>query len=396
MNILIYYHDEICPNHGGIQRMSSNLAEELIKKGHAVYFLSNKENGVSEDSGSVCEKFFIQTDTFCDLESTKFVKNLMISKGIDIVLNQSHRYTDFIKYVKINFDIPIVTAFHLAPYHQVAIEKNGLNKLANFFSIEQALNLKRIIGRPYKIFMAKKSIRRLFKDMYNNSDKIVVLSSGFESDFSEVIGENSGKIVSISNFTTFSPNAVEKSILINKEKTILFVGRLTFSDKRVDRLILIWGKIYRKYPEWKLKILGDGPEKERIQKYIDRKNIQNIELVGFVKPEQEYKNASILCMTSSCEGLPMVLVEAGNYGCVPMAFECSSSLKDVIDHKKNGILVAPFDMKKYQEELEMLIGNTEYREQLQNEVLLVNEKFDKDRIILKWETLFSELLEQKK
>lgn len=55
--------------------------------------------------------------------------------------------------------------------------------------------------------------------------------------------------------------------------------------------------------------------------------------------------ASILCMTSTIEGLPMVLLEVMAAGCVPIVYGSFAAAEDVITNGENGYVVEPFCKK---------------------------------------------------
>ena len=62
-------------------------------------------------------------------------------------------------------------------------------------------------------------------------------------------------------------------------------------------------------------------------------------------------------MTSIFEGWPLVLFEAMNYKCVPIAFDSFASLKDIIDNNLNGFRIPPFDTNIYTKKIEYLLNN---------------------------------------
>lgn len=49
-------------------------------------------------------------------------------------------------------------------------------------------------------------------------------------------------------------------------------------------------------------------------------------------------------MTSIWEGLPMTLIEAMHYGCVPIAFDSFAALYDLIDNGNNGFIIPNNDI----------------------------------------------------
>ncbi len=68
-------------------------------------------------------------------------------------------------------------------------------------------------------------------------------------------------------------------IIPHKEPILLFVGRLDNRSKKLFTLIDIWYRLCKLYPQWKLIIVGDGPDKDVL---INKaKDISNIEFKGY-------------------------------------------------------------------------------------------------------------------
>ncbi|MBI4154250.1 glycosyltransferase family 4 protein [Candidatus Woesearchaeota archaeon] len=95
------------------------------------------------------------------------------------------------------------------------------------------------------------------------------------------------------------------------EQSIVFVGRLV-RYKHVDSLVRAFALVQKEYPRAKLKIVGTGPEEDRLKKLAKSMKI-NAEFYGFVTEEEKIriiKSSSILVNPSTVEGLGLILVEA--------------------------------------------------------------------------------------
>lgn len=386
MNILIYNIGEFYPNKGGVERISCNLAQEFIDRGNKVVFLIKKKNfKIYQDT--LCKMISLETEDFSDDDIKLIISNVLDEYKIDVVLSQDYYDLQFIKFMKQNFTVPVVSVHHGKPLPDIFELKRTKvkGKKLSFNEI-----MKKILIR-YRYKKRLEGNIKNVKDMIDYSSKLVLLSDNFKKDIMKHINIDEDKVTSISNFTRFSNITSEETL--KKSKTILFVGRL-LSQKEPIRLILVWEKLYERYPDWNLRIAGDGAYKNDLIKYIDENNIKNVDILGTVDPTEEYKKASILCMTSTYEGFGLVLIEAATFGCVPMAFDSFSAVHDIINHKENGVLIKPFDLIKYQEELEKLMSDENYRKQLQKEALKINEKFDKDKIVDRWIKLFENLIKR--
>ncbi len=393
MNIAIYNAIPLVAEKGGIQRISNNLASELMNRGYQVYFLIKNNIYETEVFDEVCEMTILDISSYDEVEAYKKTKEFLINKKINIIINQHYFDSDFPEFMKKNFEIPLITVVHNVPNRLIQDKKVSLNHMAPIFTIQTIKYIIKRFIQPYRIYEAKKRTKLHFQKLYDNSDRVVLLSKRYYPEWSSLVFCSPERMFAIPNFNMEKNTASDEVQYNQKEKMILFVGRIEFVAKRLERLVLVWEKIYKKYPEWKLCIAGDGNERENIENYVKKKKIKNIEFLGFVNPESLYQRASIFCMTSTFEGFPMVLIEASQYGCVPMAFDSFASVNDVIEHKKNGVLIQPFDLDSYQEELEMLMNDDGYRRVLQKEAVKINEKFSAVQIVDQWVALIQAVIE---
>lgn len=212
-----------------------------------------------------------------------------------------------------------------------------------------------------------------------------LLSESHIEDFEKYYQKYDGsKIVSISNPNSFVPQKC------HKKKQLLYVGRLDGGQKRPDRLIKIWQRLYKKFPDWEMIIVGDGKERKRLEE--SAKKLERISFVGFQSPEQYYRDASILCLTSNFEGFGMVLTEAMAFGTVPFAFDSYSAVHDIIEDGRTGVLVTPFSIKEYADKLTLLMQDEEERDRMSENCIKDVTRFSLDNIVNKWESLFNSLV----
>jgi glycosyltransferase involved in cell wall biosynthesis len=183
-------------------------------------------------------------------------------------------------------------------------------------------------------------IRRFYREQIEKADWYVVLDDAFkkELEFKLYQGVPQSKIRVI-------PNPLKKAttLQIPKQKQVLYIGRLTAEPKRVDRLLRIWASIEKQVPDWTLKIVGDGEERIKLENLAASLQLKNVCFEGFQSPEPYYQAASILCLTSTYEGAPMVIPEAQSYGTVPIVFGSVESMFSLIDNEKSGLIIPPFD-----------------------------------------------------
>src|SRR5690606_17964084 len=95
--------------------------------------------------------------------------------------------------------------------------------------------------------------------------------------------------------------------------------------------------------------------------------------------------------TSSFEGFPMVLVEAINFGVVPVAFQSFNSITDIITDKKNGILVKPFIVDEYVNKLSNLMKSSKNLKTMASNAIDDSQKFSIKTVGEKWFHLFEQV-----
>lgn len=228
-----------------------------------------------------------------------------------------------------------------------------------------------------------------YKVMAKGYNKIVLLTKEDKDTFFP----NNNKYTYIHNPLTFEPTYNYN----NNSNYIIAVGRLS-PEKDFLSLIKAWSLIYPKCPNWKIKIVGDGPEKNTLEKEIKKLQLSNsIELSGYSNNiKKEMSNSSIFVMTSFFEGFGLVLLEAMACGLPSIAFACQFGPRDIITDGKNGLLVYNRSIEDLSNKLLYLIQHPDIRKQISSQALMKIQDFSIKNIIDKWMKLFQQELNNKK
>lgn len=196
--------------------------------------------------------------------------------------------------------------------------------------------------------------------------------------------------VVIPNARTYEP----KCQTDYKNKHVLAIGRLT-AQKGFDMLIEIWEKVATRYPDWILDIYGDGPDKAKLEKAINKYSLH--EKVCIHAPtsniQSAYISSSIFALPSRYEGFPMVMLEAQAYGLPIVAFDCPCGPSDILKDEENGYLIKTGEYNVYANRLMQLMDNYELRKTLGERAYKDSLKYKQEDIMMKWQTLFSQLVE---
>lgn len=224
------------------------------------------------------------------------------------------------------------------------------------------------------------------------SDNDVRLADKFDA-FVVLTKEDSGywntdNIRYIPNARTFEN--VTPANLDNKK--VITVGRYSY-QKGYDLLIKVWDEVHKHYPDWTLDIIGDGEEREKLQKMIDDLNLAGSVCLKHSTPQiaQEYQNASIVALSSRYEGLPMILLEAQTFGLPIVSFKCKCGPQDVITNGVDGYLVDEGDIKGMADRIMALIKDVRRRKVMGKAAIISSKRYSEDTIMQKWVDLFNKL-----
>ena len=182
------------------------------------------------------------------------------------------------------------------------------------------------------------------------------------------------------------PNDLPQPIdWIFRENVILSVGRLD-RQKGHDLLLNAWASIQTNFPEWKLRILGEGEERSNLESQMLKLGLEGrVEIPGLVSPIwQEYQKAKIFVLASRYEGFPNALLEALAMGCACLSTKCPSGPEEIICDDENGMLVA-IDYTSIADSLQSLIENNGAQRKYALRYKYAKEKYSIELIASEWE-----------
>ncbi len=284
-----------------------------------------------------------------------------------------------------------VTWLHSTPLWELLDKPQHKMAKFRFYPLRLFLPLAKLYWRYYfKAFNQR--IYKLYRENFDYSFAYIVLCPQYGSELVEKLGLSEDKLKKV--YPIINTLAPVQSMELKKKKEIIFLGRLSYADKRVDRLIDIWAKIYQDLPEWSLKIYGRGKEEKRLKKQIQRLGLERISLEGYVRDtEAVLRRSAILCQTSSYEGVPMSMLEAQSQGVVPIAFAATSGIRFVIGEGA-GVLIPPFELDVFASELKKLCLDEAYRAELQRHCVIKSQTYSDEANRATWQRLFASASEQ--
>lgn len=176
---------------------------------------------------------------------------------------------------------------------------------------------------------------------------------------------------------------------IKKENIITSMGRLD-EQKGFDVLIKAFKKVYDKHPEYKLKIFGDGTEKDSLQSLINELDLnKNVILCGADQDAIfEVAKSKIYVLSSRYEGMPNALIEAMAVGTASISTDCKYGPNELIEDGKNGFLVPVNDQIELANKIIYLIENDKIRKKIEKETIAIRNILDSEIIYKKYYDYF--------
>jgi len=378
MNIL--FLTTYFPCSGGVETVTRILSNAFAEKGHNISIVYFHKTALRAEINPAVKQFVFPVKSKILInDNIDFLRNILVEDKINIVINQPSHSIDYAKLViKARSDnrIHLITCRH--GYF-----------LADFKSVFPSQKRKyKLIPYCVYLYLKKHFYFRTLNKVYDLSDKMVYLSNEYVKEIKKKwSNKKMDRLAAIPNPLPKMPEA--QIDILQKKKELLFVGRMAEHHKRMSLLLKFWGIICNKYHDWNLIFVGDGENLEETKELA--KNLPRVQFEGFREPEEYYKKNSIFLMTSAFEGLPMTLIEAQSFGCVPVAMNSFASLPDIVQDGKNGFIVPNNDINDFVEKVCLLMDNRNLRENMAKIGMESVKKFSIENIANGWEKLFEEI-----
>lgn len=360
---------------GGMERVLSNKTNWLVQHGYQVVIVTTDQKGRKPffplDERIVCYDLDVNYE---DNNGRSIwnklwqypAKQLKHKQGLTRVLMKEHpditvsMFCNDVSFVSSIKDGSMkVLEIHFSKFKRLQYGRKGLWKLADIWRHKQE----------------ESEVKKF--------DKFVVLTKEDQGYWGEL-----DNIQVIPNARSFE---IECPAELN-EKKVIAVGRYCH-QKSFDKLIDAWSIVCQEVGDWKLHLVGDGEDREQLQKQIEELGLMEKVVLGRAETDMKtvYSNASILALSSRYEGLPMVLLEAQAAGLPVVSFDCKCGPKDVLTDGVDGILVKEGDVDGLANGLLRLIKNPLLRKQMGAAAYMNSERFSDETVMGQWIELFNVL-----
>lgn len=338
---------------GGIERFVSRLSGWLSERGHRCFIYGLRPgNGVPQYP--IAQG--VQTRALMEKNQPSFktLRERIINDDLDVFCIAATSATRLmLLQILNNLNIPIIMSERSSPAAVEALYLKRRERLATFYGAE---------------------VIHLLSDKYLDS----------VPDF-------------LQERVSVIPNPCPALVPIDWEqrrrprKTILAVGRLEEESKRLTLLFRAFSRLAQRFPEWDLRICGEGNSRPEYEELIKAYGLtERIMLRGEVNDmEPEYVGASIFCMPSAFEGSPNALLEAQSYGLPAVGFADCTGVNDIIIDGENGELLKRRDPCVLAEGLARLMADDKLRVIYAQGAQRLAARFDEETIFSRWEAMLA-------
>lgn len=391
MNIMFVVGSPVIPHVGGVERVTSVISKEMLRRGHNIIFLCYDESEFVEYHNFIAPQEYLDEKNQNDTELRESLARIVAKFSIDRVICQLFNT----KIARIISNLPnelkgkVVTCTHTLPFESDRLTRKRL-------LLSPQGNIRQIVFKVASLMfpsIARNYFNRYEKTCFESCLPLTAKACFLSEKFFPIVKKHIPnapieKFVAIGNPNSFPP---QKTILDenNRENALLWVGRIENAQKNIDGFLTMWKSFSAIHPDWKAYVVGTGKD---LNKYLKKSKLGKWKNLSFEGAQSDvakyYKKCKYFCMTSFGESWGMVITEAMTFGCVPVAMNTFPTLSDIIDHKKSGIICNP-DSKSMAMELHNSIESPTEWKQLSNCAVEMVKRFDVSSVANKWEELLN-------
>lgn len=350
---------------GGLERISIDLMNAMVKRGHEVALLTwDRKNAVTHyplDSNVQ----WIRLD----------MGNPDVSAGMYVRFSRLRHFRRFVKGFR--------------PHAILGFQSGAalFSRVATFGTAVKVIAAERVSPDMWRY--VRTGLKNKITDIYllGLADRITVQFPSYIEEYPQFLRK---KMVAIHN-PVFERNHSCSDRRIMNGKVLLYVARLCF-QKNHDLLIKAFSKICGAFQDWTLVLVGDGDYNDRLRNQVADLGLQKrVVFCGAVKDvDGWYGSADLVAFPSLFEGFPNALAESLLWGLPSVGLRKTLGVNSLIEDGVNGLLTED-SVDAFAAGLSTLMDDDDRRIRMSQNAKLIGTRYSAKKTYELWETLIKEV-----
>lgn len=348
---------------GGAERVLADVTAGLVARGHEVIVMTFDAPGGQAfypldervrriDLGVGCTSSSSTADEF--IARMKSLRDNVRHEFPDVAVGFMHSMFIPLAFALVGTGIPVVASEHIVPAHYKTRRAEFLLLQFSSFFVKKITVLSEAVKTQYPAFMQKKMTP-------------VANPVRAPDVFADPVGEG------------------------RDTKTILNVGRLD-PQKDQETLIRAFALLADDYPDWQVKIVGDGALRPALERLITELNLVGRVELAVTSPDIAvvYQDAQIFALPSLYESFGLATAEAMAHGLPAVGFASCPGTNELIIDGENGALAEAGDrVHNFAAAMKRLMDDPVARQRYGHAARAIAGAYDPVKICAAWEVLLA-------
>lgn len=249
-------------------------------------------------------------------------------------------------------------------------------------------------------FLSRMLLRKYSVWFYNQCRLVITPSKAIAKDLTKAKLTAPLSIIpnpiNIRKLRPSAPKEQLKKLAGLPEFSLVYFGKITY-EKRIHELLKVFALLSPKYPKMRLSIVGDGPEKQNLQDFAKRLNIDNKVIFFGLLDGQSFIDIvaanDIFITASDAENQPLPVFEAMAMGLPQIV--AKSPIDEYIEDGKTGFVTKKYSFMELSEKLAKLIENPALRQEMSENSKKAALKYDASNIAMEYERIYTDFVKIK-
>ncbi|WP_420317520.1 N-acetyl-alpha-D-glucosaminyl L-malate synthase BshA [Ekhidna sp.] len=366
------------PTYGGSGVVATELGKALAKKGHEIHFITYSQPTRLDFFNPNLYYHEVSVKSYPLFQYAPY-ELALASKMVDVVINEK------LDLLHVHYAVPHASAAYMAK--QILKTKgNEVPFITTLHGTDITIVGKDATNEPVVTFSI------------NKSDGVTAVSEDLKNDTLEhfditVPIEVIPNFIDLSRFKKQPKEHFKKAICPNREKLLVHTSNFR-KVKRVDDVLKVFCEVRKVVPS-KLLLIGDGPERKRMEDMAREICTEDIRFLGKLEAVEEVLSvADLFLMPSEKESFGLAALEA--MACeVPVISSNAGGIPELNQEGKSGYVCDVGDIDTMVKRAIHVLDNNNL-EKFKNGALARAKEFDVNNILPKYEAFYNTVLEKHK